>query len=224
MNEQFEIFTDEEEAFQPEAETERETEIEEPAPKQAETPKKTVDLTRSQLALNNTMRLLWVQHVEWTRMFLISLANNLGDLSFVTKRLLRNPSDFANALMPYYGKEKSEKFGQLLTQHLLIAAQLAQAAKAGDSKAVMELRKKWYANADEIAAYLASINPFWSKAEWQKLLYDHLAMTENEAVYLLQKKYQASIDEYDKIEQEAMKMADYMTYGIMKQFPNAFTF
>lgn len=175
-------------------------------------------LSPSQLQLSNILRRLWVEHVMWTRSLIISTASNLGDLGPVTKRILRNPADFASALVPLYGNPKSMRFEKLFTDHLLIAAKLVNAAKEGDGKNVEEQRKKWYANADDIANFLSDINPFWSKATWQVLLYDHLKMTEDEAVQILSGQYDASIAQYDSIQEEALKMADYMTCGIIRQF------
>ena len=43
-------------------------------------------------------------------------------------------------------------------------------------------------------------------------------MTENEAVTRLTKAYEENVKQYDEIENEALKMADYMYYGIVKQF------
>ncbi len=175
-------------------------------------------LTPEQLQVSNTMRRLWVEHVMWTRSFIISAAMNLKDLDFVTKRLLRNPVDFANQLRPLYGNQAAMRFEQLFTDHLLIAAQLVNAAKAGNTRAVMEQRNKWYANADDIAAFLGNINPFWSQADWQSMLYDHLKMTEDEAVQVLNQQYESSISQYDAIQDQALRMADVMTYGIINQF------
>ncbi|MEM1483806.1 acetylglutamate kinase [Oscillospiraceae bacterium PP1C4] len=174
--------------------------------------------TMKQIQLMNTFRKLWEQHVMWTRSFIISTAADLGDLALVTERLLRNPIDFANELKPFYGAQKAAKFEELLKEHFLIAAQLVTAAKAGDSKAVNEQRVKWYANADQIAAFLAEINPYWNQKMWQAMLYDHLKMTENEAVSRLTGQYAADIAQYDSIENQALKMADNMSYGIIKQF------
>lgn len=39
----------------------------------------------------NIMRKLWSQHVYWTRFFIISTAEKLQDLKYVTNRLLENP-------------------------------------------------------------------------------------------------------------------------------------
>ncbi|NCC15335.1 MAG: acetylglutamate kinase [Clostridia bacterium] len=175
-------------------------------------------LQPKQLELYNKLRNLWTEHVMWTRSFIISTATNLGDLDYVTKRLLRNPADFADVLRPFYGDEKAIRFENLLTDHLLIAAKLVNAAKEADTKTVDEERKKWYANADDISMFLSGINPFWSKRNWRALFYEHLQMTEDEAVQILTGQYEASIAEYDSIQEEALKMGDYMAYGIIQQF------
>ena len=175
-------------------------------------------MSPKQLQVLNTMQRLWIEHVMWTRSFIISTANDLKDLDAVTKRLLRNPVDFANQLRPLYGNQKAMRFQDLFTEHLLIAAQLVNAAEAGNDTEVMELREKWYVNADDIAKFLSEINPYWSQKKWQALLFDHLKMTEDEAVQILTGQYDASIDQYDAIQDQALKMANYMANGIIRQF------
>ena len=171
-----------------------------------------------ELLLSNTFRRLWSEHVLWTRFFIVSTTFSLPDLPVVTQRLLRNPVDFANVLRPFYGTQIAARFEELLTEHLVIAAQLVNAAKAGDTAEVEILRRKWYANAEEIACFLAQINPFWSEREWRDLLFDHLCMTEAEAVEMLSGQYEESIREFDAIQAEALVMADVMSCGIIKQF------
>ena len=171
-----------------------------------------------QTQLSNALRQLWMEHVMWTRSFIISTSANLGDLQYVTKRLLRNPDDFAEMLRPLYGDEIAMRFKNLLTDHLMIAADLVNAAKAGDSKTADEKRNIWYANADDIANFLSQINPYWNRNIWQTMLYDHLKMTENEALQILTGQYDASISQYDAIQKEALEMADYMSSGIIRQF------
>ncbi len=174
--------------------------------------------SRAQLELSNTIIRLWIEHVLWTRMFLISTTFNLPDLTFVTQRLLQNPIDFARVLQPLYGKQTAMQFKQLLTDHLLIASRLVNAAKANDTPEADKQRKLWYKNAEEIAQFLASINPFWKEFIWRELLFDHLRMTEDEAVFLLTGKYENSIKVYDAIQAEAIEMANVMTNGIIRQF------
>ncbi len=166
----------------------------------------------------NTFRKLWFEHVVWTRSFIISTAANLGDLQPVTARLLRNPTDFAAALTGFYGADKAKKFSDLLTEHLTIAAQLVNAAKAGNTEAVNEDRTMWYENADKIAGFLTGINPYWSKKQWLLMLDDHLKLTEEEAVGRLTGQYAKDVSLFDVIEDQALMMGDSMAEGIIRQF------
>ena len=143
--------------------------------------------THQQICLMNRVRQLWGQHVYWTRFFIISTASDLGNLEPVTKRLLRNPKDFAKLLAPLCGKRMADRFEDLFTQHLLIAADLVNAAKNGDADKVASARTKWYENADEIAGFLSSVNRCWNEAKWRDMLYSHLEMTEKEASLRLQR-------------------------------------
>ncbi len=171
-----------------------------------------------QTELFGAMRLLWSQHVYWTRFFIISTAENIGDINEVTERLLKNPVDFAAVLKPYYGMRKAQKFQTLLTEHLKIGGDLVNAAKNADSARADELRRQWYENADDIAAFLACVNPFWCENKWRRMLYSHLDMTEKEAGLRLNREYRKDIAMFGQIEAEAMKMADDMSAGMIRQF------
>ncbi len=154
----------------------------------------------------------------WTRLTIISMVENLPDVELVTARLLRNPKDFAALLAGFYGRQKAGMFEKLFTQHLTIAAQLVQAAKAGDNQKAQAAENEWYRNAGQIAEFLAAINPYWSRAEWITMLDEHLKLTKTEAVDLISKQYAKSINTYDEIEKQALRMADLMFEGISKQF------
>ena len=47
-------------------------------------------ISKAEMKLKNNMRLLWEQHIPWTRMTIISLVFKLPDVDFVIARLLRN--------------------------------------------------------------------------------------------------------------------------------------
>lgn len=124
--------------------------------------------------------------------------------------------------MPLYGNEKAGIFENLLKDHLIIAADLVKAAKAGDDKQAEKLESQWYANADDIAKFLAGINPYWSEDEWKMMLHRHLALVKSEAVNSLQRNYEEDIKVYDEIENQSLNMADVMSEGIIRQFPYLF--
>jgi hypothetical protein len=180
-------------------------------------------VNESVVELSNNFRELWEQHGAWTRMTIISMVFDLPDVDLVTSRLLQNPVDFGNVLKVYYGDKAASKFSALLKDHLVIAAQLVKAAKAGDNKTAADVEKKWYANADELAVFLASINPYWSQEDWKMMLHTHLMLVKSEAVTMLTKDYADGITVYDELENQALEMADVMTQGIVNQFPERFT-
>ena len=177
-----------------------------------------LEITKIELDLMNNIRTLWEQHGAWTRMAIMSMVFGLPDEELAINRLLQNPVDFANALKFFYGEKIATRFSYLLKEHLVIAAQIVKASKAGDNKTAIEAQKKWYENADEIATFLSYINPYWSKESWIAMLHEHLELVKAEAVAMLTKDYAAGIEIYDKIEVQALEMADMMAEGIIRQF------
>lgn len=152
-------------------------------------PKNNDIISKAQVGLNNYLRLLWEQHVVWTRLTIISIAYGLPDVDSSTDHLLRNPKDFEALLKPLYGDGVASRFADLLTNHLTIAVQLVNAAKTGDAIGTEDAEKKWYANADEIAVLLGGLNPYWSTQQWKAMLYEDLALTKAEVVNILSGKY-----------------------------------
>lgn len=181
------------------------------------TPSTTQCLSYKQVDLLDTFQRLWYEHIIWTREFLLSTAFDLENLDAVTKRLLQNPADFAHAFNPLYGTEMAITFQDLLTDHLLTAAEFLNAIKAGKAKEAQSKRQKWYMNADDISNFLSQTNPYWNKNSWQSMLYSHLEMIETDFIYLLSGQYTDSVREYDAMQHEALKMANYMAHGIIKQ-------
>jgi len=179
-------------------------------------------ITMSQEDLALKMRELWAEHVIWTRMFIMSVADNTADKAAVTERLLKNYEDMASAMKLYYGNDTGNKFGDLIEEHLLTAAALVEAAKAGNNTAADTAEKKWYENADEIAVFESSINPYWNKTALMAMWHDHLKLTKDEAVARLTGNYAADIEAFDSIETQANMMADSMANGIVEQFPDKF--
>lgn len=171
-----------------------------------------------QMNLINELRKLWEEHVIWTRLFVVSALAELPDLDITTKRLLRNPSDFANILEIFYGKQKADTFRSLLEDHLKVAASIVDNLKHGNAKAEEQYTKLWYSNADQIAAFLAGINPAWSEDEWKNLMHDHLRMLADDIAARMSGEYIKDSIIFDMIEEQALAMADVMAAGMIKQF------
>ena len=176
-----------------------------------------------ELALRNEMRRLWEDHVTWTRLAIISLTTDAPDTEATVGRLLRNQTDIGDAVKPFYGEAAGQELTRLLRDHILIAADLISAARAGDEGALGDAQARWTANADEIAQFLASANPrSWAVDEVKAMLHEHLRLTTNEALARLEGDWAGDVAAYDAIHVHALAMADTLSTGIVKQFPKRF--
>lgn len=175
------------------------------------------------IKLTNDMRLVWEQHIYWTRMLLISIAERLKDQTDVANHLLQNPENIANVFSSYYTTDATELIAELLTEHLEIGAELITALRDGETAKAQTLDRQWYQNADKMADAFSSLNPYYNREELRTMLYTHLDLTKQEVAMRLAGNYKEDIKAFDKIEQEVLLMADYFTEGIIKQFPNKFT-
>jgi hypothetical protein len=180
-------------------------------------------ITRKELALRNGMRVLWEDHVTWTRLAVISLVAGTPDTEATVARLLKNQTDIGNAIKPYYGTAAGNALTKLLRQHILIAADLIAAAKTGDQAKVAAEQARWQANADDIARFLSKANPRqWKRGEVRAMLNEHLRLTTDEVVARLQGKWAADVAAYDRIHHHALGMADTLSAGLVAQFPGRF--
>jgi len=177
----------------------------------------------SKAALHDGMRKLWEDHVTWTRLYIVSAAAGLPDNKVTTQRLLDNQRDIGNAVAAFYGQEAGRKLTDLLTQHILTAADLVTAAKAGDQAKVAAARKRWYDNANDISAFLHAANPDnWPLPTLQGMMKTHLDQTLDEATHRLHGEYALDAKDYDAIVAHILKMADALSDGIIAQFPGKF--
>ncbi len=176
----------------------------------------------NQVNLMEQMNLVWLEHILWTRMLLISIASNLQDLDATQTRLLQNPKDTANVFRKYYGNNIADTIQKLLTEHLVIGKNLIVALKSNDEKLAKELNNKWYKNADEMAIAFSSINPFYPRQQLRQMLYKHLSLTTDEINARLKKDFSADIKAYDMVQKEILDMANFFSNGIVRQFPNLF--
>lgn len=171
--------------------------------------------------LRLAMRGLWNSHVNWTHMFVVSALGRLPDTAVVKDRLLKNQDDIGNAVKPYYGDAAGNQLAQLLRSHIVIAASVVKAAKA-NSPDLESMQAKWTANADSIADFLASANPNWSRNDLANMMHEHLRLLTNAVVARIRGNYDDEANSFVAGEKLMRQMADELTAGIVKQFPEKF--
>ena len=183
----------------------------------------TATMTKSEFSLRQDMRSLWEDHVSWTRLAVISLTTGSPDTKATVARLLRNQADIGDAIKPFYGNAAGNQLTQLLREHILVAADLIAAAKAGNQAKLATEQAAWQRNADAMATFLNKANPdTWKLGEMKTMLHSHLALTIQEVVARLQGKWTADVRAYDAIVKQALGMADMLSEGIVHQFPARF--
>jgi hypothetical protein len=170
------------------------------------------------------MRQLWEDHVTWTRVVIISAAADLPDFPTAVGRLLKNQEDIGNAVKPFYGEAAGTELTRLLKDHIAIAGELLVAARSGNAAAQTDAGARWYANADDIAGFLARANPqHWTQAEMGKMMRDHLDLTLEEATARLTGDWAGDVAVYDRVVAEIRTMSDMLTDGLIAQFPGRFS-
>ena len=172
--------------------------------------------------LHHDMSKLWEDHITWTRNVIFCLVDGLPGNDQALKRLMQNQDDIGNAIKPYYGEDAGNKLAALLHDHITIAADVVNAAKAGDNAKLDDANKKWTVNADEISAFLSKANPNWEPGDLKNMMHEHLKLTTDEAVARVKKDYDADVKAYDKVQEEILMMSDALADGIVKQFPGKF--
>src|SRR4051812_9034413 len=121
---------------------------------------------------------------------------------------MQNQVDIGDAIKPYYGTAAGNELTKLLHEHIAIAVEVLQAAKAGDTAAFENAKARWYAIGDGIADFLAKADPkHWPQDMMRQMMKVHLDQTLTEAGDQLTGEYAASVAEYDQIEAHILELA-----------------
>jgi len=194
-----------------------------PSPISVHAGSKEQGITQKEVEFKNNFRRLWIDHVVWTSNYITS-ATTAGaeDQKEVLSRLLRNQEDIGNAVKPVYGEDAGNKLTDLLKEHIVIAGKIVDAAKNANNELVDQLNKEWYRNADDIAAFLVSTNSNLKNEDIKNMMYIHLELVTDDLIASLEKQWDKRINAIDEGITHIILMADAISEGIVKQFPEKF--
>jgi gas vesicle protein len=178
--------------------------------------------TTATAMLKRDMRKLWTDHVVWTRAYVVAAVGDQPDASAAADRLMKNQEQIGSAVANYYGPSAGDQLTSLLKEHITIAVDVVKAAKANNKDALKAADDRWKQNADQIATMLSGANPNWPKSTLADLLNDHLKTTTDEVVARLKKDWNGDVQAFDHVYDHILKMADAISDGIIKQFPEKF--
>lgn len=172
-------------------------------------------------SLGPEMRLLWEEHISYTRNYIVSALAGLPDTPALSARLMENQDAIGAELGAYYGEAAGKRLGALLRDHILIASVVVAKAKAGDHEGLNRAQGRWAANGDELVAWFNKANPRWGRAEVSEMLTDHLKLTTAEVSARLAGDWAGDIKNCDLLRAHMMAFADLLSQGIAAQFPEA---
>ena len=167
------------------------------------------------LRLNEDMRLAWLNHVYWTRMYLMSAVADNADQQAVEERLLETADEITDVFARYLPIATTRQLRNLLTEHIEIGGQIIQALKAKNMSDYDALVQEWYRNANQMATLFANYNPYFEGRETRNMLLNHLDLTREEIEHQVNGEYEQSIDVFRDVEQQALAMADYFARGLL---------
>jgi hypothetical protein len=175
-------------------------------------------------ALHDNMRVLWQDHGTWTRLAIVGFADNSPDLQATQDRLLANQTEIGNAVKPYYGDDAGNKLTALLQQHIMTAVGVLKAAQTGNPAEVDQAKAAFYANGNQIADFLHGANPGnWPLPAVQNMMKTHLDQVVEMGSDELTHHYAESVGVWNAYRDHILAMADTLSNGITKQFPNKFS-
>jgi hypothetical protein len=172
--------------------------------------------------LQQAMRKLWTDHVVWTRAYVVAAVAGTPDASAAAARLLKNQEDIGAAVATYYGKAAGDQLTVLLKEHISIAVDIIKHAKAGAKALQQQASDRWTKNGEDIATFLSKANPNWPRATLVSMMNMHLKTTTDEVVARLTGNWDADVRAYDAVYDHILAMADALSAGIIKQFPEKF--
>ncbi len=165
-------------------------------------------LTFSQINMIYNARIFWRRFTTWIREYFISRYMGIGTAEDSFGRLYLEATDFGEMLRIIFGRNASNSFANLMRRFTIGLRELVSAQLKGDTEAVGQHVDDLYQITGEIAAFLASVNPYLDEAEWSSMLDTYLRYTMEEANLFVSPDYSRGIEILDQLTELTNRMGD----------------
>lgn len=173
--------------------------------------------------LRLALRDLWIGHIFWVRGVVMGTKyDNKDEAKVAEEQVVANAKALAASITPYYGKEAADKLFGLLAGHYGAIKDYMNASFSGNKEAKDSAVDKLKKNADEIATFLSSANPNWSKDALLSALIAHGGHHIAQIDEINAKDFSGEAKTWDAMKNHVYVIADVLANGIVKQFPKKF--
>jgi len=173
-------------------------------------------ITYDQMNVIYDIRMFWFELATWVRNYMLSRYTGLSNTEATFARLKQVPVDYTNTLKQVFGEEVAVGLLDELNTFLDLLDAFITAQMEGNIDEIDRITKELYENADNRAALISSVNPFWTFEEWRNRLYNNLRDTLNESTTFLMGDYARNIDIYSRILDLAENTSNYFAQGLFE--------
>lgn len=161
------------------------------------------------------IRMFWFELASWIRAYMLRRYKNIGNSKEVYDRLKQVPVDYVRMIGTVFGEQAAQGYIDLFNTYIDLIDAYVTAQLNGNSEEVGRITRQLYQNADERAAFIASLNPFWTEEEWRSRLYNNLKATIEESSTLLSGDYARNIDIFSTLLSQAESASSYFAQGLI---------
>ena len=165
--------------------------------------------------LREEMRLAWLNHVVWARLYLISPAENLENADDTLLQLLANVDEITAAFANNYSPAAIQQLKELLTEHVQITGNLIDELKKEEAEEYNHILPDWYENGERIADFLSRQTAAYDRQELRDMIKNHLDILREEIEGWFEGDYRKDIEAFIRSEKEILSMADYLAGGLL---------
>ena len=171
-------------------------------------------ITKSQMNMIFNTRIYYRRLMTVTRSYLTSRYFGIGDENVLYEILYRESLDVASLLRLNFGRSFSDRYSQLVSQFPITLRDLISAQLEGNTEEINRSVERLYQNINERAAYLASVNPYFSEAGYRDVFGTYIQLTIEQINALASGNFKEDIELFDQLTAHANLMGDVLSEGL----------
>jgi hypothetical protein len=162
------------------------------------------------------IRMVWFELIVWARSYMLSRYLGIGNTDEILARFRQVPLEYVSNLEKIFGKRPGEEeLLREMNEYINLISAMITAQKEGNQTEIDRLTRLLYQNANERAASVSSVNPYWDVAEWRARLYNHLRYTIDESSAILSGDHLKSLNTFSMLMDLAENASGYLTQGLV---------